>query len=137
MSILDHAVPETVTFHLRDAAERLMYADKERKLPMRVTLYSPGSKEFARAQSDRNNRVLALVNIQGKAASLTVEESIREKATYLADCTHSWENVDLEGKQGRALSEAIYSHLGLGFIADQNAKRLGDWKDFSRDSQNA
>lgn len=142
MSLRKYAVGETATFPLFDASERPMFAEGEDKKPdpnrpMRVVLYSPGSRQFAEAQTARNNRILERMSVKGKAAQLTVEEAIKEKAQYLADCTHSWENVDLDGKQGRELSLAIYGDTTLGFIADQNAKRLGDWKDFSRDSQSA
>jgi hypothetical protein len=134
MDIRKHAVPETAVFHLHDAGEELLYADDERTKPMRVHLYSPGSKQFAKAQSDRNNRILHRMKAKGKA-DLTPEEQTKEKATYLADCTHSWENLDYEGKQGRDLSMAVYSDQTIGFIADQNAQRLGDWKNFTKDSQ--
>jgi hypothetical protein len=30
---------------------------------------------------------------------------------------------------------AVYSDQTIGFIADQNAQRLGDWKNFTKDSQ--
>ncbi|HEY0823055.1 MAG TPA: hypothetical protein VGD76_04645 [Ramlibacter sp.] len=135
MDIRQFSVPETAVFQLQDAAERPMYADGDTSKPMRVHLYSPGSKQYAKAQADRNTRLVERINVKGKMAPMTVEESIREKATYLADCTYSWENVEFEGKQGRDLSMAIYSETNLGFIADQNAKRLGDWKDFLKDSQ--
>jgi hypothetical protein len=79
MDIRKHAVPETAVFHLRDAAEVLMYEQKKAVIdgvetevndldkPVRVHLYSPGSKQFAQAQSDRNNRILARMQAKGTA----------------------------------------------------------------------
>lgn len=134
MSIRKHAVPETAVFHLHDAGEQPIFENEDPKKPSRVVLYSPGSKQFAAAQTARNNRILDRMKRKGKS-DLTPEEQIKEKAGYLADCTHSWENVDYDGKTGRDLSLAIYGDLDLGFIADQNAQRLGDWKNFTKDSQ--
>jgi len=64
----------------------------------------------------------------------TAEEKSRENAEFLADCTQSFENVERDGLTGRELALAIYGDAEIGFIADQVAKHLGDWGNFTKPS---
>lgn len=124
------AVEQTGRLHLRDASEELMYADS---LPMAVNLYGPGSKQYARAQAAQQNRLLDKLKRKGKASN-TAEQNIVENAEFLADCTISFENVEYEGMAGRDLAIAVYSDTEIGFVADQVAKHLGDWSNFTKPS---
>ena len=56
---------------------------------------------------------------------------VTESAEFLADCTESFENVEYGELTGEALAKAIYSDITIGFIADQTAKFLGDWANFT------
>jgi len=99
-----------------------------------VTLYSPGSKQYAKAQAAQQNRLLDKLKRKGKSDQ-TAEEKIREQAEFLAGCTKCFsENIDYEGLTGEALSRAIYSDTSIGFVAEQVGKFLGEWGNFTKGS---
>lgn len=138
MDIKKFAVEPTSRLHLRDANDALMYADgadgqPDESKPIAVLLYGPGSKQHARAQARQNNRFLDKLKRKGKSDQ-SAEEVAEERSALLAACTVSFENLEYEQLQGEALAKAVYSDLSLGFIADQVAKHLGDWANFSRAS---
>lgn len=133
MDIRKHAVSETATLHLRDAAEELMYADDECKKPCRVVVYGPGSKQYARAQAAQSNRLIERMRKKGKADQ-TAEDAAKEKAEFLAACTASFENIEYDQLQGQDLFKAVYADHSVGFIADQVAKHLGEWGNFTKGS---
>lgn len=125
------AVEQTGRLHLRDASEELMYTPDG--LPMAVNVYGPGSKQYARAQAAQSNRMIDKMKRKGKMDQ-TAEEKAREAADFLADCTASFENVEYDGLTGRDLFVAVYSDTTIGFIADQVAKHIGDWGNFTKPS---
>lgn len=133
MDIRKFAVEQTGRVHLRDASEELMYADAAKTLPMAVNVFGPGSKQYARATAAQQNRMVDKLKRKGKASS-TAEQNAAETAEFLADCTASFENVEYDGLSGRELAVAIYSDTTVGFIADQVAKYLGDWGNFTKPS---
>jgi hypothetical protein len=102
-------------------------------LPMAVNLYGPGSKENQRAQTKKSNALVERLRRKGKVEQ-TPEQLVAENAEYLADITESFENVTYGDKTGRDLAIAIYSDPSIGFIADQAAKHIGDWANFSKPS---
>lgn len=124
------AVSQTARLHLRDASDELMMAGE---LPMVVNLFGPGSKQYGKATAAQQNRVIDKLKRKGKTDQ-TAEEKSRENAEFLADCTESFENVDYNGLTGRELALAIYADSEIGFIADQVAKHLGDWGNFTKPS---
>lgn len=130
MNIKKYAVAATGKLHLRDANDELMYSDGDQSKPVCVNLYGPGSKQYARAQASQNNRMIDKLKRKGKANE-TAESRAAEAAEFLADCTESFENVEYEELTGDALAKAIYSDITIGFIADQTAKFLGDWANFT------
>lgn len=125
------AVEQTGRLHLRDAAEELMYTPDG--LPMAVNVYGPGSKQYARAAAAQQNRMVDKLKRKGKASN-TAEQNAAETAEFLADCTASFENVSYDNLTGRELAVAVYSDTEIGFIADQVAKHLGDWSNFTKPS---
>jgi len=124
------AVAQTARLHLRDASDELMMAGE---LPMAVNLYGPGSKQYGKATAAQQNRVIDKLKRKGKTDQ-TAEEKSRENAEFLADCTESFENVEYNGLAGRELAIAVYGDAEIGFIADQVAKHLGDWGNFTKPS---
>jgi hypothetical protein len=116
--------------HLRNAEDDLMYADEEKKLPMAVILFGPGSKQHANATTKQSNAFLAKLRKKGKVEQST-EDRLAEQANFLSDCTSGWENVEYGDATGRDLSLAIYSDPEVGFIADQVAAYLKEWANFS------
>jgi hypothetical protein len=133
MDIKKFAVAATGKLHLRDANDELMYADGDQSKPLCVNLYGPGSKQYARAQAAQNNRMIDKLKRKGKSDQ-TAEQRAAEAAEFLADCTESFENVEYEELAGDALAKAVYSDIAIGFIADQTAKFLGDWANFTVNS---
>lgn len=131
MDIRTKAVSETGRLHLRDAAEELMYTADGKEVA--VNVYGPGSKQYAKAQAAQQNRAVDMLKRKGKTDQ-TAEQRRQENAEFLADCTESFENVEYDGLTGRALAIAVYSDTSIGFIADQVAKHIGDWANFSKPS---
>jgi len=134
MDIRQFAVDPTKRLPLRDAAEQPMFADGDTSKPMAVRLYGPGSTQHAAAQAAQQARMLDKVFKRRNKAAQSAEELAREKAEFLADCTEAFEHVDYDGKEGRDLALAIYSDITIGFIADQVARFLGDWGNFTKGS---
>lgn len=132
MDIKKFAVTPTSKLHLRDANDELMYSE-DTKLPMCVNLYGPGSKQYARAQAAQNNRLLDKLKRKGKSDQ-TAEQRASESAEFLSDCTESFENLEYDTLTGRALWIAIYADVSIGFIADQVAKHINDWANFTKRS---
>lgn len=138
MDIRKFAVDQTGRLHLCDSNDNLMYADgvdgkPDMNRPMAVIMYGPGSKQHARAQAAQQNRMLDKLRRKGKTEQ-TAEQKAKEAAEFLADCTVGFENMEYDGLTGRDLAVAIYSDITIGFIADQAAKFIGDWSNFTKPS---
>ena len=127
------SVTPTGRLHLRDAADELMYADDEQTKPIAVNVYGPGSKLYAKAQAARQNRMMDKFKRKGQAAQ-TAEQIAKESAEFLTDVTASFENLEYDALTGDALATAVYSDITIGFVADQVAKYVGDWSNFSSGS---
>jgi len=134
MGLKRYAVEQKGSVELRDANDELMVGDDNQK--MIVTVYGPGSPQYARAQAQRSNRMIDKLKRKGKTTE-TAEEKTREEAEFLADCTHSFSPnmaADYPGREGRELFVAVYSDREIGFVAEQVGKHLGDWANFSKGS---
>lgn len=130
------AVSQTSRLHLRDAGDVLIYAEgpdgePDKTKPMVANLYGPGSKQHARAQAVVSNRMLDKLKRKGKVDETEVEKR-EHQAEFLASCTESFENIDYDGLQGKALFTAVYTDIEIGFIGDQVGKHLGDWGNFQK-----
>lgn len=137
MDIKKFAVSLTTRLHLRDSAGELMYAENadgtpDLSKPMAVNLFGPGSKEYVKAQTEQNNRIVQ--RLKKKSTDQTPEQAVAEKAKFLSGCTGSWENVECDGLSGTALSIAIYSDSEIGFISEQVGTHIGEWANFSKPS---
>ena len=129
MDIRKYAVEPTSKLHLRDANDELMYTDEGK--PVAVNLYGPGSKQYARAQAAQNNRLLDKLKRKGKSDQ-TAEQRAAESSEFLADCTESFENLEYDNLTGRELFMAVYADVSIGFVADQVAKYISDWSNFTK-----
>ena len=102
--------------------------------PMTVTVYGPGSKQYARAQAAQQNRMIDKLKRKGKADQ-SAEEKAREQAEFLAGCTKEFSaNIQYEELKGEALHKAVYADTSIGFIAEQVGKHLGEWANFKKGS---
>lgn len=141
MNILEVAVDPTSVLHVRDASDNLLYEkmvdpqDETKKVndltkPVTITLYGPGSKQYAKAAAAKNNRMVVQLKRKGKA-DMTAEQTVSDNGDFFAECTASMAYIELNGLQGDALHKAVYKNINLGFIAEQVNKHLGDWANFT------
>lgn len=108
------AVEETSRIELRGADDVPLVGEDGQ--PLTVTVYGPGSKTYARAQAQRQNRLVDLLKRKGKT-DRSAEEQSREQAEFLAACTQAFSGIEYDGLQGEALYRAVYSDTSVGFIA--------------------
>lgn len=139
MDIRSKGVVEIAVLHLRDAEDEPMYDVKEdgtpdRDKPMTVTLYSPGSKQFAKAQAWQNNKWVERLKRKGKNAEQSADEKIKEEAEFYAMCTKEMSGVEYGDLAGEDLFKAVYADTSVGFIITQVKNHLGDWANFSKRS---
>lgn len=132
------AVAPTSRLHFRSADDELMYAEgpegnPDLSKPIAANLYGPGSKQFARAQAQKQNRLIDKLKKKGKTDE-SAEEKREEDAEFLAACTESFENVEYDGLTGKALFKAVYTDIEIGFMAEQAGKHIQDWANFSKPS---
>jgi len=130
MDIRKHAVKDTATIHIKTADNELMFDDGK---PVTITVFGPGSKQYSKAQAERQVRLLARLQDKKKAKA-TADDLEAEQAQFLADCTHSTQCIEMDGKVGADLHLAIYSERSIGFIADQVNAYLGEWGNFTEAS---
>jgi hypothetical protein len=133
MDIRKFAVEPTSRLHLRDATDELMYADGDESKPICAIVHGPGSKQYAKAQAAQQNRIIDKLKRKGKTEQ-SADQIAAEKAEFLADCTAGFENLEYDGLTGDALARAVYGDTSIGFIADQVAKWMGDWSNFTKGS---
>lgn len=129
---------DTDTFQLRDAKDELMFAGPASEggepVPVTVTVYGPGSKQYQAAQARAQKRMLEVLKKKGKGASdpRTTQERIDDTALQLADITHSFSGLSYQALEGRELALAIYRNPSLGYIAEQVNRHAADWANFTK-----
>ncbi|OFJ47845.1 hypothetical protein BA896_001335 [Janthinobacterium lividum] len=138
MDIRKFAVEETAVLHLKDANDELMYADgtdgnPDKNKPMRIKLYGPGSKKFAKVQAANNNKLFTRLKKKGKEDQ-SADDKAQESADTLTQLTHSFENISYDELGGEALYKAVYLDTSIGFIATQVNAHLNDWANFTKAS---
>lgn len=138
MDIRKFAVEETAVLHLKDANDELMYADgadgePDTSKPMRIKLYGPGSKKYAKVHAANNNKLFTRLKKKGKEDQ-SAEDKAQESADTLTALTHSFENINYDALAGEALHRAVYLDTSIGFIATQVNAHLNDWANFTKAS---
>lgn len=128
------AVADTSFLHLTDAEGTLLFTGEgDDKKPVGINLYSPGSDEYQRAQTKQQNKMVDRLKRKGKS-DISAEERREQQASYLADCTYSFENLSYApagDATGPKLFKAVYNDARIGFIAEQVQAHLGDWENFT------
>lgn len=132
------AVGETYTLHVKDANGEPMHDGGDEHKPVEIVIYGPGTKQYRKAKSDQQNRLVALLQKKG-GAKQSPESRMKNDAEFLADITASMthlEDDDEDGKPltGRALAVAVYSNPRIGFIGEQVHEAAHDWANFSKPS---
>lgn len=119
------AVRDTAQIHLEDATGEPLY-DKDK--PVTITVYGPGTKQFAKAQAVRNQKLVEALRSKKRKQDATLEDT----ADFLADVTASFDNFEYgSGLTGREMFRACYMDQKIGFIAEQVNRHLGDWANFT------
>ena len=127
-----YAVEETGVLELLDAHDEPMIGEDGKQ--MTITLYGPGSKQYAKAQAAQQNTLIDKLRRKGKTSE-TAEQKRQEQAEFLSGCTKEFSsNIEMDGLKGEALFKAVYADIGIGFVAEQVNKHLGDWGNFSKPS---
>lgn len=133
--ITAEAVDETATIHVKNAAGELLYADgKERKKPVQIIIYGPGSDAYAAVEARQTGRtVKRMQDNAGKMTPAPYEERRNEAAEDLAALTVNFVNFAYPpagDAQGAALFAAVYRDPKLGFITKQVSQAVQDWGKF-------
>lgn len=133
MSIKKFAVGETATIELKDVNDEVMKDDSGKV--MKITVYGPGSKQYAAAESKRLAAMLATFGKKSKANA--PKETQETKAEFLAECTVAFENIEYDGLKGRELYMAVYRDRSLGFVTQQVENCINDWANFTQPAAKA
>lgn len=141
LNLASLAVAATSTIHLRDAAGTLLFTPAieagGKPEPVTVTVYGPGSDEYAQAVAKRDSRQLERLRKSRGKAEVTAEQKKRDEAIFLASITVEFSrNLEYgDGSlSGNELHRAIYSDRSIGFIPDQIYAELSDWENFMKGS---
>lgn len=134
MDITQQAVVDTAPIHLKGADGEHLYSGGDRDKPVRIVIYSPGSKQFAAIEARQTNRAVKRMNDnEGKVALASPEQRAQEQAEDLADLTVAFENFTYPpaaDKQGKELFQAFYADQKLGYMGQQVVKAVKDWGNF-------
>lgn len=95
-----------------------------------VTVFSPGTKNYQRATAKRNRSVIESVRKGSK--KMKDEDQRNVDATFLADCTASFNGFKYKDYTGYDQYREAYLDPKIGFIAEQVQRALGDWANFSK-----
>lgn len=140
MDLKSQAVGTSAPLHILDASDEPLYAngengEKDLTKPCIITVYGPGSRQYASASARRNNRNFERLRAQRKA-NQSAEEQRKEQAEFLAECTAGAQNLQYGGKEPKDRDDfvAMYSDTEIGFIAEQVAKFAAEWGNFSKKS---
>ena len=134
MALSDYEVKDTEYVILEDASGVAIIGDDGK--PIIVEIYSPGTKQYAKAEARRNAITIERLRKKGRI-EVSEEQEALEAANFLADCSKSVsENMKswFPGKEGRELLVAMYSYRPIGFIKDQISTVLRDWANFTKSS---
>jgi len=130
MDILTQAIADTARLHVKGADGLPLYSGPDKK-PVIIVLHSPGSEAYAQIETKQTQRFLKRMDDNdGKRTAMSAEERVSQNAEDLADLTVEFENLEYEGKTGRALFLAVFGDRRLGFIPTQVNKYLADWGNF-------
>ena len=126
------AARDTGAVHLKDPDGNYLYEDGK---PVRVIVYSPGSKAAAELEARQSARaVKRMTDNDNKITLAPPEDRAREDAEDLASITVAFENIGYPpagDATGRPLFEAFYADRSLGHYTAQVQKGFRNWGNFS------
>lgn len=99
-----------------------------------VTVYGPGSAQFAAAKAKNNLRFVERLKRKGKQEA-DPDEELANTARFLASCTVSFNNFDYRGMPNEAAAfQACYADRKMGWLTDLVNGEMGDWANFTTGS---
>lgn len=139
LKIKNYSAADVAEFQLRSGDDVPLFYEKDgAEHPVMIRVYGPGSKQYTKAKTDQQNRLVARLQRKGAAGAESAETKVKTEAEFLAAVTESMdlEYEDDKGQplKGRDLFMAVYSDTSLGFVGEQVAKFVGDWGNFSKGS---
>lgn len=119
------AIASTGTMPIRDVDGEIQYNEKGEELS--ITFHSPGTREFAQAKHDHEEKLGArLLKMQGgKGDKSDPDQDLKSIAAFLARLTISLNNFKYEGGP-----KALYEDRSLGHITEAANKFLGERGNF-------
>lgn len=108
-------------------------------VPMSVTVYGPGSKQFKAARSAQSNRNMKRARASGGRVETTADEEASDVAAFLSTITVSLNNFTYKGlpTDARDTFRALYLDRKMGWITDQVNNQAGDWGRFTKAAQSS
>ncbi len=132
--ITTQAAEDTTVVHLKSADGELLYADADRKLPVQIEIWGPGSDAYGVVESRQTARaVKRMQENDGKISVAPFEERNRESAEDLATLTRRFINFTYPPAADAGDHEhfaAFYRDRKLGHFAKQITQAVSDWGKF-------
>lgn len=106
--------------------DELLYADEDKKLPLKAILFSTSSKQYRTAMNAMQNRRLK------RKKDATAEVLQEEGVELLVACSDKILNMTFEGEavDNPAAFRALYSETGFEWLRQQVDSALGDVSNF-------
>jgi hypothetical protein len=136
------AIAASAVMLVRDAAGEVQVDESNldaagNPAELSITFHSPGTKKYQAAKhaADERHNGRVFNRMQGRSdIKQSAEEKLRERATFLADITISFNNFGDDKGAGRELFLRTYSDPELGHILDDGEKFTGDRGNFKKSS---
>lgn len=127
-------VQDTFVFQLQDAAEQPLF---DGDTPLMCEVHGPGSRRYVQASAKRQGKLMAQLQRE-KPTAQAADQSRRVQAEFLADITERLD-VAVPGENGQLLEGrdkflAVYLEPAVGYLAEQVARKVADWANFSKGS---
>jgi len=125
MDISTKAVKESTVIHLDGPdGEPLLNEHGEH---CSITVYGAGSKQYKRAQAERNQGIMELMGRKKGGKAL---DTSRLDAELLASCTIAFNGFQYKDLVGREMFLAAYLDPGIGWMGEQVNKEIAAWENF-------
>jgi hypothetical protein len=133
MDLLNLEAPDTLEVHLQHPDIGLLFADKERTLPVSITVYGPGSEQATKFERKYQKKLSQVMSSRGMKGVFKIppEEQERTNLDRLVALTHSVDNMEFGGEPVTVDNiRKIYENPKLGWIRAQVAKKTGSWDEY-------